>query len=89
MLLRAPYRVLAMLLVLWLGGCANATMADRPMRMAGKSADQSTPLKSYAELVKGFDRTLTGAEKKAVITALQKDRERQQEAAATRDTGGG
>jgi hypothetical protein len=92
MLLRVPHRVLAILLVLWLGGC-TATMADRPMRMAGmpadgpmritaKPADQSvrTPLKSYGRLIRDFDRSLTEAEKKAVITALQEDRERSREA---------
>jgi hypothetical protein len=82
MSLRAPYRVLAILLVLSIGGCTNATVADTPMRMAGKPADQSTRtrLKSYTELVRGFDRSLTEAEKKAVITALQNDRERAQAA---------
>lgn len=80
--LSAPYRVLAILLVLWIGGCANAMVVDRPMRIADKPADQSTPtpLKSYAELVRGFDRSLTEAEKRAVITELQKDKERLQEA---------
>lgn len=53
-----------------------------PMRMAGAPADEPTPTapKSYAEHLKDFDRTLTEAERKAVIAALQKDRERQQEA---------
>jgi hypothetical protein len=38
-------------------------------------------LKGYTELVKGFDGSLTEVEKKAVITALQNDRERAQAAA--------
>jgi hypothetical protein len=78
--LRAPYRVLAILLVLWTGGCTNATGVDRPMMMGSKPVDQPmrAPLKSYAELLRGFDRTLTETEKKAVIATLQKDGERQQ-----------
>jgi hypothetical protein len=73
---------LAVLLLLSIGGCTNATVADAPMSIAGMPADQPTKtrLKSYAELVRGFDRTLTDGEKKAVITALQNDRERAQAA---------
>ena len=80
MTLQASYRVVAILVVLWIGGCANATMADRPMRMADEPADQptKTPLKSYTELIRGFDRSLTESEKAAVITALQHDRDRAQ-----------
>jgi hypothetical protein len=76
-------RVFAILLVLCFGGCANATVADRPMRVAGKPAGQSvdTRPKSYAGLVSSFDRGLTEAERKAVISSLQKDGERAQQAA--------
>jgi hypothetical protein len=82
MSLRAPYHVLAILLALSIGGCTNATVAEMPMRMAGKPADQSsrTRPKSYTELVRGFDRSLTRAEKNAFIIALQNDRERAQAA---------
>jgi hypothetical protein len=77
---------LAILLVVAIGGCTNATVTDTPMRMAGKPADLSTRtrLKSYAELVKGFDRSLTEVEKQAIITALQNDREGGQAAARLR-----
>jgi hypothetical protein len=56
--------------------------ADGPMRITAKPADQSvrTPLKSHGQLIRDFDRSLTEAEKKAVITALKKDRERSREA---------
>jgi hypothetical protein len=78
-----PPRVFAILLVLWIGGCANATVADRPMRVAGTPAGQSvdTRLRSYTGLVSSFDQSLTEAERKAVIGSLQKDRERAQQAA--------
>jgi hypothetical protein len=56
---------MAMLLALLLAGCANA-MPD------------GTRLKSLRELVRGYDNTLTSAEKKAVISELQKDKERQE-----------
>jgi hypothetical protein len=78
---------LAVLLVLSIGGCTKATVADTPMRIAGKPADQSTRtprLKSQTELVRSFDRSLTEAEKRAVIAALQNDRERAQAAARPR-----
>lgn len=78
-----PRRVFAILLVLWIGGCANASVADRPMRVAGKPAGQSvdTRLKSYTGATSSFDQSLTEAERKAVISSLQKDRERAQQAA--------
>jgi hypothetical protein len=47
------------------------------MRMAGKPDETARPIKSYAELVRGFDRTLTEAERKAVVAGLRKERERQ------------
>ena len=49
-------------------------MADQPMMMAAQ------PIKNYTEIVKGYGQTLTGAQKKAVITELEEDRERQKEA---------
>jgi len=64
-----------MLLAVWLGGCT--TIADQPMRMAGKPEETTNPMRSYAELIRGFDRTLTEAERKAVIAELQKENERQ------------
>jgi hypothetical protein len=79
MRLRSSYRASAAPLVLWLGGCTNAVVADRPMRMGDKPAEQSMipPIRNHAELIKDFDKTLTEAERKAVVTDLQKDRERQ------------
>ena len=74
MFLRIPYRILAMLLVFLLGGCADAMMDDQPMMMAAQ------PIKNYTEIVKGYGQTLTEAQKKAVITELEEDRERQKEA---------
>jgi isocitrate lyase len=76
--LRSQHRASAALLVLWLGGCTSAAVADRPMRI-GKNhpAESTVPLKSHADLIKGFDKTLTEAERRAVVTELQQDRERQ------------
>jgi hypothetical protein len=66
---------LAMLLGLWIGGC-TATV-DQPMRIASKPDETTKPIKnyteSYAELVRGFDRTLTENERRAVIARLQKE----------------
>jgi hypothetical protein len=36
------------------------------------------PMKRFTELVRGYDDTLTEKEKNAVISELQKDKERQQ-----------
>jgi uncharacterized protein YihD (DUF1040 family) len=52
--------------VLWLGGCAD-------------SLPEAKPLKRFTDLVRGYDTTLTSSEKQAVITELQKDKERQQD----------
>jgi hypothetical protein len=71
MLLGLRDSVFAILLVLWLGGCVNS-MTEQPMRMSSqpvRMADQS--IESYTEIVKGFDRTLTEAEKRAIISELQ------------------
>jgi hypothetical protein len=80
MSLRAPRYVFAILLVLWIGGCANA-VADRPLRVAGKPDDESavTKLTGHTGLVSGFEHSLTKTERKAVISALQRDRERVQQ----------
>ena len=37
------------------------------------------PLKRFGELLRGYDSTLTNAEKQAAIAELQKDKERQEE----------
>jgi len=55
-----------MLPVLWLGGCAE-------------SMPDVKPLKRFGELLRGYDSTLTNAEKQAAIAELQKDKERQEE----------
>ncbi|MGH6867187.1 MAG: hypothetical protein ACREDO_13735 [Methyloceanibacter sp.] len=60
---RSASRLLALLPLLWLGGCADNLPAGRPI----------------AELVRGYSHTLTKDEKKRVITELQKDKERQLE----------
>ena len=66
MFLRSAYCLVALLPVLFLGGCAD-------------SMPDAKPLKRFTDLVRGYDSTLTSAEKKAVISELQKDKERQQE----------
>jgi len=66
MFLRSARCAVVLLPVLLLAGCADA-MPD------GK------PLKSLRDLVHSYDNTLTSSEKKAVITELQQDKERQQE----------
>ena len=66
MFLRSAYCLLAMLPALWLGGCADTLPSAKP-------------LKRFTELVRGYDKTLTNEQKQAVITELQKDKERQQE----------
>lgn len=55
-----------MLPVLWLGGCAD-------------SLPEAKPLKRFTDLVRGYDSTLTNSERQAVISELQKDKERQQD----------
>jgi hypothetical protein len=78
MFLHLPYRLLATPLVFLLAGCVNARKAEQPMMMADHRpmtmADQ--PIKSYAEIVKGFDQTLTEAEKRRVLAELRKSKER-------------
>jgi hypothetical protein len=80
MLLRSQRCALAALLVLWLGGCTSAAVADRPMTIGENQPAQSTrpPLRSHVDLIRGFDKTLTETEKRAVVTELQQDRERQE-----------
>jgi hypothetical protein len=53
---------------------------ERPMMISGqpsipieRQAIAGTPIKSYQELVRGFDQTLTGTERKALIADLRKD----------------
>jgi hypothetical protein len=79
--LRSQHCASAALLVLWLGGCTSAAVADRPMRIGENHPAESTvpPLKSHADLIKGFDKTLTEAERRAVVTELQQNRERQEQ----------
>ena len=55
-----------MLPALWLGGCADQLPTMQP-------------IKRITSLVRGDDRTLTEEEKKAAISELMKDKERQQE----------
>lgn len=66
MFLRSACCIVAVLPVLCLGGCAD-------------SLPDAKPLKQFRELIRGYDSTLTNTEKQAVITELQKDKERQQE----------
>jgi len=66
MFMRSVCCIVMMLPAFWLGGCAD-TLPD------------AKPLKRFSELVRGYDRTLTNSEKQAVITELQKEKERQQE----------
>jgi isocitrate lyase len=76
--LRSQHCASAALLVLWLSGCTSVAVADLPMRIGENHPAESTaPLKSHADLIKGFDKTLTEAERRAVITELQQNRERQ------------
>jgi len=55
-----------MLPVLWLGGCAESMPSVKP-------------LKRFSEMLRGYDSTLTNAEKQAAIAELQKDKQRQEE----------
>ena len=67
MFLRSARCALVMLLpVLLLAGCADAMPGGKP-------------LKSLRQLVRSYDKTLTGSEKQAAIAELQRDKERQQE----------
>lgn len=76
MRLRVPLLVLAMLGFQAFGGCVKR---ERPMMISGqpsasteRPAIADRPIKSYRELVEGFDQTLTDAEKKAAIAELRK-----------------
>ena len=66
MFLRSARCAVVLLPVLLLAGCADAMPGGKP-------------LKSLRQLVRGYDNTLTGSEKQAVITELKRDKERQQE----------
>jgi len=63
MFLRSARCAVVLLPVLMLAGCADALPSGKSLR----------------QLVRGYDNTLTSSEKKAVITELQQDKERQQE----------
>lgn len=77
MSLRAPHQVFVVLLVLCMGGCANATVADRPMMVANQpNHPAQTTLKSYSEQVSDFDQSLTKTEKGALISELRNAQER-------------
>jgi hypothetical protein len=65
MFLRSAYCIVATLPALWLGGCADRLPTGQPM-------------KRFTEMVRSYDKTLTKSEKKAAITELQEDKERQQ-----------
>jgi len=71
------FLVLAILALPAFGGCAKE---KRPMMISGqpgmpveRHAIADRPIKSYRELIRDFDRTLTEAERKALIAALRKD----------------
>ena len=81
MSLRVPHPVVAILLILWIGGCANTTVSDQPMRMSVQADHTAKPKPTrYINLAKGFDQSLTEAERKAIISELVTDRERAQQA---------
>ena len=77
-MLLPPHRVFALMLVLWIAGCANATVADRPMRVASEPTEQSPKgqLRINTAFVSDFEGSLTKAERNAVISSLLNDRER-------------
>jgi hypothetical protein len=64
MFLRSAYCLLAMLPVLGVAGCAD-------------SVPDGTRLKRFTEVMRGYDNTLTKAERELVISELQKEKERQ------------
>lgn len=73
--LRPAYCLLAMLTVLVVGGCAD-------------SVPDAKPLQSITKLWRSYDNTLTGAEKEAAISDLQKEKERQQQQIGQSEAGG-
>jgi hypothetical protein len=66
MFLRSVYCIVAMLPMLWLGGCADQLPTMQP-------------IKRITSLVRGDGEALTVNEKDALISELQEDKERQQE----------
>jgi hypothetical protein len=64
MFLRSAYCLLAILPVLGVAGCAD-------------SVPDGTRLKRFTEVIRGYDNTLTKAERELVISELQKEKERQ------------
>jgi len=74
--LRLPVLLLAMLALQAVAGCVKG---ERPMMISGqpsipveRQAIADRPIKSYKELIRGFDRTLTDTERKAQIAELRK-----------------
>ncbi len=76
MLLRFMICVPTVLLPFYLGGCTTTAPA---MRMTGAPTEITGSIKSYDDLAKSFDGALSQAERKTVISGLQRDRERQSE----------
>ncbi|WP_372929306.1 hypothetical protein [Methyloceanibacter sp.] len=66
MFLRSAYCLMVLLPALLLGGCAG-------------SMPDTSRLKRFTDVIRGYDETLTPAEKEAAISELQKDKERQDE----------
>jgi len=74
---RLPLFVLAVVALQAIAGCVKA---DRPMMISGqpsipveRQAIADRPIKSYKELIRGFDRTLTETERNALIADLQRE----------------
>jgi len=65
MFLRPSYGLAAALSVLLLSGCAG-------------SVSDAGGLQRFKDVIRGYDHTLTSAEKEAAISELQEDKERQQ-----------
>lgn len=73
-MLRMDPRLAFLVLLLCLGGCNSAgvaPMAIAPQAMPAQPA--AAPLKSYRQSVGSFDRSLTRAERSAVVAELKKD----------------
>jgi hypothetical protein len=66
MFLRSACCLAALLPVLVLGGCAD-------------SMPDGTRIKRFTDVIRSYDSTLTKSEKKAAISELQKEKERQEQ----------
>ena len=66
MFLRSAYCLMVLLPALLVGGCAS-------------SMPDTSRLKRFTDVIRGYDDTLTPKEKEAAISELQKDKERQDE----------